>query len=116
VASVSFAEKLFPTQWPNATRLLLGKRSLAISEGAKHKNLRALINAPLSLDNLKKYVPLVERMVLNQLGEWEDSSTVGAYDEMKKVRALKTTIQWSGIQSAHQGKLLVCAMVKLLYL
>jgi cytochrome P450 len=111
VALVSFADKLFRSNWPVATGLLFGKRAVTIAKGAKHKNLRALITATLGLDNLKKYVPLVERVVLNQLGKWKDGSTVGAYGELKKVRALKTRIQWSGIRSAHQGKLLVGAMV-----
>jgi hypothetical protein len=63
------------------------------------------------LTTLKKYVPLVERVVLNQLGGWKDGSTVGAYGELRKVRAYKATSQWSGNLSAHQGKLLVGAVV-----
>lgn len=79
------AEKLFKTEWPKSTRLLLGERSVTTAQGARHKNLRGLVTGPLSLDNLKRYVPFVEERVLAQLGTWKDGATVTAYGELKKV-------------------------------
>ncbi|GAQ79836.1 cytochrome p450 [Klebsormidium nitens] len=78
-------EKLFKTEWPKSTRMLLGERSVTTTQGARHKNLRSLVTGPLSLDNLKRYVPVIEERVLAQLGTWESGTTVAAYQELRKL-------------------------------
>lgn len=62
-----------------------------MTNGPKHKYLRALVANPLSLENLKTYVPLIEKAVLALLDLWQDNTVLGAHQEMRRVRAMMVT-------------------------
>lgn len=58
-----------------------------MTNGPKHKYLRALVANPLSLENLKTYVPLIEKAVLAVLDSWKEDAVLPAHQEMRRVRA-----------------------------
>jgi cytochrome P450 len=82
---------VYTTEWPRSFKPLIGEHALSMTNGPKHKYLRALVANPLSLENLKTYVPLIEKAVLALLDSWQDNIVLGAHQEMRRVRATTVT-------------------------
>lgn len=70
--------------WPTSTRIMLGKGSLAASEGERHLQLRKLLKPAFSMSGIADMVPKVGAIAERCLGSWADAGQVQGMDAAKE--------------------------------
>lgn len=77
--------KQFVTGYPKAFRKVLGEYTALSSHGEKWKSTRRFIVNSLRNEHIRAQIPVVEKIVLENLTHWEQKGSVSIREETKSV-------------------------------
>jgi retinoid hydroxylase len=75
--------KYVVSTWPKSTRILLGKKSLAVNNGSFHTSRRKLLYQAFQPRALSNYIPTMEKITDDYLHKWEEMGTLTWYPELR---------------------------------
>ncbi|MBE9043627.1 cytochrome P450 [Pleurocapsales cyanobacterium LEGE 10410] len=75
--------KYVVSTWPKSTRVLLGKKSLAVNNGSFHTSRRKLLYDAFQPRALASYIPTMEQITNNYLQKWEQTNQLTWYPELR---------------------------------
>ncbi|GAB4533807.1 MAG: cytochrome P450 [Pleurocapsa sp.] len=75
--------KYVVSTWPQSTRILLGKSSLAVSSGEVHTSRRKLLYQAFQPRALASYIPTMEEITTRYLDKWEKMQTLTWYPQIR---------------------------------
>ena len=75
--------KYVVSSWPKSTRILLGKKSLAVNNGSFHTSRRKLLYDAFAPRALASYIPTMEQITNKYLEKWSDMGTLTWYPELR---------------------------------
>lgn len=84
---LSQEHSLFVTRYPPYTKKLMGEFSLIELHGDTHKRMRRLQQPFLQPEKLKSFMGTVDRIIINNLEEYQKKGTFPARDLCKQVFA-----------------------------
>ena len=75
--------KYVVSSWPKSTRILLGKKSLAVNNGSFHTSRRKLLYDAFQPRALASYIPTMEQITDRYLEKWSEMGTLTWYPELR---------------------------------
>ena len=75
--------KYVVSSWPKSTRILLGKKSLAVNNGSFHTSRRKLLYDAFQPRALASYIPTMEQITDRYLQKWSEIGTLTWYPELR---------------------------------
>ena len=75
--------KYVVSSWPKSTRILLGKKSLAVNNGSFHTSRRKLLYDAFQPRALASYIPTMEQISDRYLQKWSQMGTLTWYPELR---------------------------------
>ena len=75
--------KYVVSSWPKSTRVLLGKKSLAVNNGSFHTSRRKLLYDAFAPRALASYIPTMEQISDRYLQKWSQMGTLTWYPELR---------------------------------
>ena len=75
--------KYVVSAWPKSTRILLGKKSLAVNNGSFHTSRRKLLYDAFQPRALASYIPTMEQITEKYLQKWLQMNTLTWYPELR---------------------------------
>ncbi|MEY4518544.1 MAG: hypothetical protein RLZZ499_1143 [Cyanobacteriota bacterium] len=75
--------KYVVSSWPKSTRILLGKKSLAVNNGSFHTSRRKLLYQAFQPRALASYIPTMSQITDAYLKKWSETSTLTWYPELR---------------------------------
>ena len=75
--------KYVVSSWPKSTRILLGKKSLAVNNGSFHTSRRKLLYDAFAPRALASYIPTMEQITNDYLKKWERLGQLTWYPELR---------------------------------
>ncbi len=75
--------KYVVSTWPKSTRILLGKKSLAVNSGSFHTSRRKLLYEAFQPRALASYIPTMEQITDKYLQKWVEMGTLIWYPELR---------------------------------
>ena len=75
--------KYVVSTWPKSTRILLGQKSLAVSEGMFHSSRRKLMAQAFQPRALDSYLPTMEKITNQYIDKWLDMKSLTWYPELR---------------------------------
>ena len=75
--------KYVVSSWPKSTRILLGKKSLAVNNGSFHTSRRKLLYDAFQPRALASYIPTMEQISDRYLKKWSQMGTLTWYPELR---------------------------------
>ena len=75
--------KYVVSSWPKSTRVLLGKKSLAVNNGSYHTSRRKLLYDAFQPRALASYIPTMAQISDRYLTEWCEMGTFAWYPELR---------------------------------
>ncbi|KAL2906232.1 Abscisic acid 8'-hydroxylase 4 [Bienertia sinuspersici] len=75
---------LFKPTYPKSKERLIGSMAIFFQQGSYHAQIRKLVQASLSLDNIKPVIPKIEAMAITTLDSWANGRVVHVFHELKK--------------------------------
>ena len=75
--------KYVVSSWPKSTRILLGKKSLAVNNGSFHTSRRKLLYDAFAPRALASYIPTMEQITNKYLEKWSEMGTFTWYPELR---------------------------------
>ena len=76
--------KYVVSAWPKTTKILLGKKSLAVNSGSFHTSRRKLLYQAFQPRALSSYIPTIERITEKYLQKWLAMKTLTWYPELRE--------------------------------
>lgn len=67
---------LTTTDWPVATRRIMGERSILLQSGSKHASQRRLLGQAFTREAVDGYAPLIESAIVSNLESWAEEGCV----------------------------------------
>ena len=75
--------KYVVSSWPKSTKILLGKKSLAVNNGSFHTSRRKLLYQAFQPRALTSYIPTMERITEGYLQKWNEMNSLTWYPELR---------------------------------
>ena len=75
--------KYVVSSWPKSTRILLGKKSLAVNNGSFHTSRRKLLYDAFQPRALASYIPTMEQISDRYLQKWSQMGSLTWYPELR---------------------------------
>jgi cytochrome P450 len=75
--------KYVVSSWPKSTRVLLGKKSLAVNNGSFHTSRRKLLYDAFAPRALASYIPTMEQITNKYLEKWSEMGKLTWYPELR---------------------------------
>ena len=75
--------KYVVSSWPKSTRILLGKKSLAVNNGSFHTSRRKLLYDAFQPRALASYIPTMADITEKYLQKWSEMETFTWYPELR---------------------------------
>jgi cytochrome P450 len=75
--------KYVVSTWPKSTRILLGKKSLAVNSGSFHTSRRKLLYQAFQPRALASYIPTMAQITDAYLNKWSEIGTLTWYPELR---------------------------------
>ncbi|XVE55899.1 hypothetical protein DITRI_Ditri03aG0194100 [Diplodiscus trichospermus] len=75
---------LFKPTYPKSKERLIGPAALFFHQGDYHTRLRKLVQASLSIEAIRNFVPDIDSLAASALDSWHGGHVVNTFHEMKK--------------------------------